>query len=529
MVYVEEVEYGITRLAAVFSSQVPRRIGPIRSARITDIDLFAQYGKPAFGYSGAQRKMFPYLRAASIYDVSPYRATPATAATTAAACPTTCSSTAGAGVKRAPKATTARDMGFVFDEQVPDGGLNATRASMAWGYASAGFDYDRKDEEYRVSLNGQPARAEEWSGGQRAATVVIQYVKQTRSPFWDKGGGNTPHAETIGKGTAMVLRDGRVWKTTWTRPNAKSGTTFTLRDGSLTAVQARPAVDRPARQEAQGDDHAADQAQGGQTSTDGHTSTDGTGRPGCTDTRIANAPRHRDPILRQPDTGQLSEGATMALTVDKKTGILAGIIAALVAALAFLVVVVAILAGALIATSGSVDVFGMGAGEGHGMGMHDAETGSGDLTGSDVMFLQMMIPHHQQAVDMSDLALARSTDAELLALAQEIRDGQASEIVQMQGWLSDAGLPGELDHSMGMGMGGMLTETELQALADSQGEEFDRLWLTGMIQHHLGALHMIEMIEDSPNPDIEAFGASIDTVQTTQIEQMSAMLERVDS
>ena len=72
VVYIEEVEYGITRLAAVFSSQVPKRIGPVRSARITDIDLFAQYGRPAFGYSGAQRKMFPYLRAASIYDVSPY-------------------------------------------------------------------------------------------------------------------------------------------------------------------------------------------------------------------------------------------------------------------------------------------------------------------------------------------------------------------------------------------------------------------------------------------------------------------------
>ena len=88
-----------------------------------------------------------------------------------------------------------------------------------------------------MSLNGRPARAEEWSGGQRASTVVIQYVKQTKSQFWDKGGGNTPHAQTIGTGTAMVLRDGRVWKTTWTRPNAKSGTTFTLKDGTLLPFQ----------------------------------------------------------------------------------------------------------------------------------------------------------------------------------------------------------------------------------------------------------------------------------------------------
>jgi hypothetical protein len=66
-----------------------------------------------------------------------------------------------------------------------------------------------------------------------ASTVVIQYVKQTKSQFWDKGGGNTPHAETIGSGDAIVLRDGVAYKVRWHRPNARSGTTFTLKDGSL--------------------------------------------------------------------------------------------------------------------------------------------------------------------------------------------------------------------------------------------------------------------------------------------------------
>ena len=233
VVYIEEVEYGITRLAAVFSSRIPKRIGPIRSARITDIDLLAQYGKPAFGYSGAQRKMFPYLKAASLHDVSPYTSYTGYSRDSGRRIPYNLFFDGRKGISRAPKATPARDMGFVFDETVPEGGLTATEASMRWGYASAGFDYAKKDAEYRVSLNGRPARAEEWSGGQRAATVVIQYVKQTKSQFWDKGGGNTPHAETIGTGTAMVMRDGRVWKTTWTRPNAKSGTTFTLKDGTL--------------------------------------------------------------------------------------------------------------------------------------------------------------------------------------------------------------------------------------------------------------------------------------------------------
>jgi len=233
VVYVEEVEYGITRLAAVFSSSVPKRIGPVRSARITDIDLFAQYGKPAFGYSGAQRKMWPFIKAASLFDVSPYTSYTGYSRDSSRRSPYNLFFNGRAGIKRAPRATPARDMGFVFSATPPAGGLTATKARMAWGYASAGFDYVSKDHEYRVLLNGSPARAEEWSGGQRAATVVIQYVKQTKSRFWDKGGGNTPHAQTIGKGTALVLRDGRVWKTTWSRPNAKSGTTFTLRDGSL--------------------------------------------------------------------------------------------------------------------------------------------------------------------------------------------------------------------------------------------------------------------------------------------------------
>jgi hypothetical protein len=233
LVYLEEVEYGITRIAAVFSSHVPRRIGPIRSARITDIDLVAQYGKPAFGYSGAQRKMFPYLAAASIYDVSPYKGTSGYSRDNHRRAPYNLYFDGTAGQRKAPQASKAKDMGFVFSDVPPTGGLKATTAAMKWGYASAGFTFDAKTGQYRVSLNGRDARAEESSAGQNAATVVIQYVRQTKSQFWDKGGGNTPHAETIGSGNALVLRDGMVWKTTWTRPNAKSGTTFTLPDGTL--------------------------------------------------------------------------------------------------------------------------------------------------------------------------------------------------------------------------------------------------------------------------------------------------------
>ena len=85
--------------------------------------------------------------------------------------------------------------------------------------------------------------------------------------------------------------------------------------------------------------------------------------------------------------------------------------------------------------------------------MHDHSTqAAGDLSSDDVMFLQMMIPHHQQAIDISDLALTKGEDAELLALAKNIRDEQAAEIVKMKAWLEEANAS---SHSASHSMGGM--------------------------------------------------------------------------
>jgi hypothetical protein len=232
VVYIEEVEYGITRLAAVFSGSVPGRIGPVRSARITDVDLLAQYDRPAFAYSGAQRKMFPALDGADFYDVSPRTGGAGYSRDGGRRAPYNYFFDGRTGLDRAPKASLAKDQGFVFDEQVPEGGLLATSAEMRWGYSSASFDYRKRTGLYAVSLNGQKAGAEENDRGQNAATVVIQYVKQRPSAYFDKGGGNTPHADTIGSGKAIVMRDGLAWETTWSRPSAADGTTFTLEDGS---------------------------------------------------------------------------------------------------------------------------------------------------------------------------------------------------------------------------------------------------------------------------------------------------------
>ena len=204
----------------------------------------------------------------------------------------------------------------------------------------------------------------------------------------------------------------------------------------------------------------------------------------------------------------------MQINVDKKTGVLAAIIIALV--------------GVIVAMSFSSNdregFFGM---DHSSMMDSDQNIGQGDLTGADIMFLQMMIPHHQQAVDMSNLALTRSKDQELLALATAIRDGQSDEILQMKQWLSDAGADLEMGHSMTHGMGGMLSDEELKTLEKSSGVDFDRLWLKGMTGHHDGALHMTQMIEDANNETIKSFGEAIVKLQTAEIAQMKLMLTRI--
>jgi uncharacterized protein (DUF305 family) len=202
------------------------------------------------------------------------------------------------------------------------------------------------------------------------------------------------------------------------------------------------------------------------------------------------------------------------INIDKKTGILGTIIVVLVG----VVIVMAV-------SSNSNDGhFGMN----HSSMMDsDEKADSSNLTGADIMFLQMMIPHHQQAVDISNLALTKSKDPELLALATAIRDGQADEIVQMKQWLADAGASLDMGHSMGDSMGGMLNEQQLAALKNASGSTFDRLWLEGMTGHHDGALHMTQMIEDASNPTIKKFGQDIVALQTAQIEQMKEMLKRI--
>lgn len=140
---------------------------------------------------------------------------------------------------------------------------------------------------------------------------------------------------------------------------------------------------------------------------------------------------------------------------------------------------------------------------------------------TDAMFAEMMIPHHEQAIVMSDLALAKSKDPEVLALASKIKAEQTPEIAIMRNWKAS----NSAMHA-GHEMMGMLSEDELETLANSSGPTFDRLFLQGMIEHHEGAIQMAQMILDSENPEVSTLGKSIVETQQAEIEKMKELLKK---
>ena len=125
----------------------------------------------------------------------------------------------------------ARDIGFVFSEEPPAGGTPVSTVTATWPSSEVSFTWDEEEGNFIVGLNGEESRSTE-GGPQRAATVVLQSVEQSDSGYGDRYGGVTPFIQTVGKGAAIVLRDGRMWSVTWERPTLEDGTKFLLPDGT---------------------------------------------------------------------------------------------------------------------------------------------------------------------------------------------------------------------------------------------------------------------------------------------------------
>jgi len=144
------------------------------------------------------------------------------------------------------------------------------------------------------------------------------------------------------------------------------------------------------------------------------------------------------------------------------------------------------------------------------------------FSSSDIMFAQMMIPHHQQAVDMGTLAVTRASNPKVKELAAQIKSEQAPEILQMKAWLTASGSGMDMGHDMGMN--GMLTDSQLMELTNSTGSVFDQLYLKGMIGHHQGAIEMAQTVLNSKNKEVKTLAESIIKSQTEQITILEKIL-----
>jgi len=142
-----------------------------------------------------------------------------------------------------------------------------------------------------------------------------------------------------------------------------------------------------------------------------------------------------------------------------------------------------------------------------------------EFSAADISFAEQMIPHHEQAIEMSEIALINTTNPAVLQLAQEIKGAQSPEIQIMKSW---AGVKASMH--VGHMMDGMLSKSELSELREAKGKEFDLLFLKGMIKHHEGAIAMAQEVATSMNKDVADLSASIIAAQQLEIAKMNELL-----
>jgi uncharacterized protein (DUF305 family) len=162
-----------------------------------------------------------------------------------------------------------------------------------------------------------------------------------------------------------------------------------------------------------------------------------------------------------------------------------------------------------------------------------ADTSAVRHTPADVRFMQGMLGHHAQALEMAALVPSRSRNEALQLLARRIDVSQRDEMQMMRDWITRRGesLPDPHAHHAHDRMPGMLTDEQMQALAAAEGAAFDRLFLEGMIQHHAGALTMVTELFATPGagqePEMFDFASEVEADQAMEIARMRALLKEL--
>ncbi|MEV3931429.1 DUF3048 domain-containing protein [Streptomyces sp. NPDC049944] len=229
VVYVEQVEAGLSRILAAYSSDVPSAIGPVRSARETDLELLRQFDEPTLAYSGAQAALRPSIEAAPLDALPPSKAPHAYFRNGDRAAPHNLYLRPGGIPHPTGRGNAAEDLGLRFAAP-PPGGTPVSGRTVSYPSARFTFTWSANGGQWLVGMDGAPSRTA--SGGRLgAATVVLQEVDVQDSRFHDRGGNTSPFSATVGSGSAAVLREGRSYDVTWERDTAGSATSFTTEDG----------------------------------------------------------------------------------------------------------------------------------------------------------------------------------------------------------------------------------------------------------------------------------------------------------
>ncbi|MDO5503480.1 MAG: DUF3048 domain-containing protein [Actinomycetia bacterium] len=229
IVYVDEVEYGLTRLMAVFSTTLPEAVGPVRSARPNDPTILANYGPVALAFSGSSRQTREYLAQGTQINVEDgggfYRDRSRPAPHNLLATPQTLLDRAGS--------SEPRDIGFRYGP-APAGGRPATSVSTQYPAARMSAEFDAESGTFEISTGGR-VEIDALTGDPVApTTVVIQKVPMAPSDNVTSGGVATPLSSLVGSGDAIVLREGQVWEGQWTRADREAPTLFTVGGEELT-------------------------------------------------------------------------------------------------------------------------------------------------------------------------------------------------------------------------------------------------------------------------------------------------------
>ncbi|MFD9905531.1 DUF3048 domain-containing protein [Streptomyces sp. NPDC059063] len=229
VVYVERVEAGLSRLLALYARRLPPVVGPVRSARETDLELLRQFDRPALAFSGAQSKLLPLIDGAPLRPLPPGKA-PGRAYFRDGARPAPHNLYLRPGDLGArTDASGLESTGFRFGQR-PAGGAPETRRTVRFPSASFTFTWVEYEGRWHIAMDGTPARTAS-GAALTAATVVIQRVDIRDSRFHDRSGNASPLTRTVGSGTARVLRDGRSYEARWRRGTARDGTEFTTPKG----------------------------------------------------------------------------------------------------------------------------------------------------------------------------------------------------------------------------------------------------------------------------------------------------------